>query len=575
MKLSGRNIRRIYSDSFLSFDVDMEITTLTGSASFGVSGMAGANPRSTLFTFKSGRVFDPEGNNVYSYQRNSPIDLKGTFGPTTYDYFIDNNLISSLGTKDEYTIENIFFESKGCEIELNDLNFYGKTGTLDLSKTMTFGANISSDSIGSAGNIGHGNVGDSSNVYAGTSKSGDYLTFPNAITFNRQLPIVGDIISGEVTLGSEFFEFDNRESNLKSLSGVVGNVGNGTNIKNLSLRANTDLTDGAYPVEINFYTTFGNITRNATIIGGSFDNISGVKVGILGDGFPLQSGQNTTHSLGSQNGELVSGKFAVAYSVDTPEGIDSTDGIPYKIYLEHVEGDHDKNYSFITGVQLSGSGKGYSVAGDLTREVTFRVGDLGSATASATDGATFGTQLEEKATGLINESATFSTMLTEANIDSIRTNLYVGSNGQVGGYEENIQKMQDGTLMTQHTNVKDIVTVFGTSSSDSVTEKPSGVAKVYSYKKPVTDWKLFTGVYGHDTSTYLEHTQTGISDTPLKRHKGSQEVFLGVVLQAKNYLDTDPMVYNIAFSGADGYGDKVRVTGTVMETDYNPPLVIL
>ena len=45
------------------------------------------------------------------------------------------------------------------------------------------------------------------------------------------------------------------------------------------------------------------------------------------------------------------------------------------------------------------------------------------------------------------------------------------------------------------------------------------------------------------------------------------------MLQAKNYLDTDPMVYNLVFSGADGYGDKTRITGTVMETGYNPPLI--
>ena len=83
---------------------------------------------------------------------------------------------------------------------------------------------------------------------------------------------------------------------------------------------------------------------------------------------------------------------------------------------------------------------------------------------------------------------------------------------------------------------------------------------------------MFTGTYGDDTSDYIEHTVTGIENTPLRRHKGNDETFLGVVLQAKNYLDTDPMVYNLVFSGADGYGDKVRITGTVMETGYNPPL---
>ena len=108
MILSGRNIRRIYTDAkSLAFDVSMEISNLTGEANFGVSGAVvggpgDGNPESTLFNFKSGRVFDPNGKNVYSYQRNTPINLKGTFLNTsttsTYDYFIDDNFLTS-GTR--------------------------------------------------------------------------------------------------------------------------------------------------------------------------------------------------------------------------------------------------------------------------------------------------------------------------------------------------------------------------------------------------------------------------------------------------------------------------------------------
>ena len=71
----------------------------------------------------------------------------------------------------------------------------------------------------------------------------------------------------------------------------------------------------------------------------------------------------------------------------------------------------------------------------------------------------------------------------------------------------------------------------------------------------------------------MEHTATGISQTPLRRYKGTEDIFLGAVIKAKNYVDTDPMVYNLVFSGADGYGVKHRVTGTVMETGYAVPLV--
>ena len=96
MKISGYRNRRISvtDSSAVAFDLDMEITSSTGEASFGISGFLGsetpANSRKSVFTFKSGRVFDPEGRNVYSYLDGKNINLKATFLSETYDYFIDN-----------------------------------------------------------------------------------------------------------------------------------------------------------------------------------------------------------------------------------------------------------------------------------------------------------------------------------------------------------------------------------------------------------------------------------------------------------------------------------------------------
>ena len=98
--------------------------------------------------------------------------------------------------------------------------------------------------------------------------------------------------------------------------------------------------------------------------------------------------------------------------------------------------------------------------------------------------------------------------------------------------------------------------------------------QVFSYTKPVSDWKLFTGDPNMSTDSYVEHTLTGISDTPLVRHKyikGENEIFLGAVLQAKNYIDSDPMVYRLNISGADSYTAETRVTGTVMNSGYELP----
>ena len=129
MRLSGYNKRKISTvdvDSRVAFDLDLELTDVTGSASFGISGFKGTdtveNSRKTVFNFKSGRIFDPEGRNVYSYQKDSNINLKGTFLTETYDYFIDNDLICSLGKKEDYKIRNFFFDSDGCEIEVSNLD---------------------------------------------------------------------------------------------------------------------------------------------------------------------------------------------------------------------------------------------------------------------------------------------------------------------------------------------------------------------------------------------------------------------------------------------------------------------
>ena len=101
---------------------------------------------------------------------------------------------------------------------------------------------------------------------------------------------------------------------------------------------------------------------------------------------------------------------------------------------------------------------------------------------------------------------------------------------------------------------------------------PSGVAEILSYTKAASDWKLFTGEADMPESTYIEHTATGKGSTPLRRHRfvdGENEIFLGMILQSKQYFDEDPMVYRLVFSGADGYSGEALVTGTVMDVQSN------
>jgi hypothetical protein len=95
---------------------------------------------------------------------------------------------------------------------------------------------------------------------------------------------------------------------------------------------------------------------------------------------------------------------------------------------------------------------------------------------------------------------------------------------------------------------------------------------VMSYTKPASDWALFTG--SPDSESLTQHTATGIDSTPLRRldYVVGDETFLRAVVRTKNYVDTDPMVYNLVFSGADGFVSEKLITGTVMSTGYNIPI---
>jgi hypothetical protein len=578
MKISGYRKRRISTSSSstpVAFDLDIEVTSTTGEATFGLSGNLDMHKRTSVFTFKSGRVFDPEGRNVFSYSANENINLKGTFLHKTYDYFINNDLVCSIGQKEVFKINSFFFDSDGCEIEINDLNVYGSQGSLDLNGPLLASVYGEDGTVGEAG---------TANVIVGSSSAGDTLTFKDAFTFNKGTSLVGSILSGEVTNGHQFFEFDNSASNIAYLSDVAG----GGTQKDLKLISLTELAQRGYPLGFTFYTTFGNFDTSAFLVGGTPDNPSGVLVDIKGEGYPLNL-DNTisrTHSLEFSAGEAVSGQFFLSYSCENPLGEDDSLGLPYKIYLEHVEGDHSKKYSYITGVQLSGSGLYYN-ADDVHKQIRFRTGELGSQVASSTDGATLGLSINEEASGLITrENSEYTTMMTEAHISSIRSNVYSGDTASATpNLNFNIQKMKDGHLLAQfpNTGIADIVTMidppddlvnYNSYQLSLDSSQPSGIAKVFSYTKPVTDWKVFTGDPSMSTDLYIEHTETGIDSTPLRRHKyvaGQSPYFLNVVVQAKNYVDSDPMSYKLHISGADEYRAESLIKATIMESGYDVP----
>jgi hypothetical protein len=559
MKISGfkkRPISTIDGQAKLAYDVDLYVSNTTGEAYMGLSGYTGsvdnaANSKKLQFTFKSGRIFDPEGRCSSSYKENEIVNIKASFLRKVYDYFIDNTLICSIGSKEDFKIRNFFFDTKGCEISLTKLDIYSKNGALALLTSADFPV------FGSSGTSGTGDK----------STSGSSGLVANAITFNSGINMEGSILSGEVILGSGDFKFDDSASNLSYLSGVSY----GTK-KDLRLKSKSELFEKQYPLGLNFYTSFGTFSGLINLEGIDPFNPSGVEASINGESediFPI--GDN--FSLINESGDPMSGEFSINYSASNLGATDKASGLPFKVYLEHVSGDHSKNYSFITGVEISGAGLGYdSSKADLEKSIVFRTGDLAGSSASSHSGSLFGNEVKDSAVGLVSFSTGYDSQITEGHIRSIRTNLHTGASAGSGTFA--VASGLDKSLFTSYENVVDIVSIFTTPDSSTAATKVSatGVPMVMSYTKPASDWALFTG--SPDSESLTQHTATGIDSTPLRRldYVVGDETFLRAVVRTKNYVDTDPMVYNLVFSGADGFVSEKLITGTVMSTGYNIPI---
>jgi len=567
MKISGFKKRRISTvddDTKLAYDISFSLSNTTGEAFWGISGYTGtadsaANSKKTQFTFKSGRIFDPENRCSSSYKQNELVNIKGTFLTGSYDYFVNENLICSVGVKENFKIRDFFFETKGCEISLEDFKIISKKGSLKTQSQKTFPV------FGSSGSSGYGGKSTS-----GSSGKDATITLPNTLTFNSGLSLTeGDILSGQVVVGSGNFTFDNSASNLAYLSGVSA----GTE-KDLKLISKLELQEKEYPLIIDYYTTFGNFSQALTLEGKNPFNPSGIGIRMS-----IDSGNHNLLDTGQVfslkgSGDNVSGSFDISYGASDMGSTEASLGLPYKIYLEHVSGDHSKNYSYITGVKISGAGLGYDSTDfeSLSKNLTFRTGESGASPSTLT-GESFGSLIKDTAIGLVSYSNGYDTTINEAHVSSIRTNLHTGSSAGSGTF--NTVSGVDKTLFTSYENIADIVSLFEDPDSSTATTKISatGIPMVFSYTKPASDWALYTGSALSEVENMANHGLTGVTGAPLLRHKytGGNASFLRIGIKTTNYLDQDPMVYNFVFSGADGFIEKIPITGTVMQTGYSTP----
>ena len=132
MIFSGKNnFRSLPVVVEFSFDSDLLFDNSDGTGSFGFSGSGEwigdivPTHENLTFSFKSGKVFDPENNYVFSYQENNPIKISGDVFPNKYIYYINNMPINLSGEKNNFKLQKIFYETEDCSVN-SDLNIYIK-----------------------------------------------------------------------------------------------------------------------------------------------------------------------------------------------------------------------------------------------------------------------------------------------------------------------------------------------------------------------------------------------------------------------------------------------------------------
>lgn len=111
MIFTGDTFRSILDRDKLTFSVNASINNLTGSGSFGFSGEG-----STMqWVFNQGKIFDPEGSYVYSYEADQRINLSGAISGSGYQYHLDEKPILFGGDKYTGKTQGFYFNLSGCE----------------------------------------------------------------------------------------------------------------------------------------------------------------------------------------------------------------------------------------------------------------------------------------------------------------------------------------------------------------------------------------------------------------------------------------------------------------------------
>ncbi len=106
MKITGYTSRSLAERDEISYSVSLSFNNITGSGIFGFSGYYEDDAhhpeyltptRLHKYTFKEGKIYDPENRYFGSYEANSQVVISGNISGSKYDYHFNDNPIAFVG----------------------------------------------------------------------------------------------------------------------------------------------------------------------------------------------------------------------------------------------------------------------------------------------------------------------------------------------------------------------------------------------------------------------------------------------------------------------------------------------
>jgi len=204
MDITGNTFRRTLPVRQFSFSKTLDFSNCSGTHYFGFSGES----QTVKFKFQSGKIFDPEDRLVFTYNELKNLKLSGDFSTGTYQYYIDDILVCSKGSKSNFIADRFIYEvESGTTVTFEDFFIYTDSSSKD-SLSVNFDTENFIESGSITGNIVNGGNSEAKNVvFTGqVSTSGNF-------NLTGSFPIVIDP-SGEFVLQASTTPFRFYESTL-------------------------------------------------------------------------------------------------------------------------------------------------------------------------------------------------------------------------------------------------------------------------------------------------------------------------------------------------------------------------